>query len=78
MSPLSNVPGPEYRWDIVTTSDTVAAACIDWNRLATKVNLAATETQLTWRMAGIMIGLLASQGAPMVGLTVGLLQPLLS
>ena len=31
---------------------------------------------LTWRMVGIMVGLLAAQGALIVGLTVGLLQPL--
>ena len=47
-----------------------------WDHLATKADLAVLETRLTWRMVGIMVGLLAAQGALIVGLIVGLLQPL--
>ena len=52
-----------------------AAAGTDREYLATKADLASLETRLTWRMAGIMVGLMAAQGALMVGLVVGLLQP---
>ena len=54
--------------------DTLAAAGTDREYLATKADLATLETRLTWRMVGIMVGLLAAQGALIVGLVVGLLQ----
>ena len=55
--------------------DTLAAAGADREYLATKADLASLETRLTWRMVGIMAGLLAAQGALIVGLVIGLLQP---
>ena len=53
-----------------------AAAGTDREYFATKADFATLETRLTWRMVGIMVGLLAAQGALIVGLVVGLLQPL--
>ena len=56
--------------------DTLAAAGADREHLATKADLVVLETRLTRRMVGIMVGLLAAQGVLIVGLVVGLLQPL--
>ena len=59
---------------MATTFDTLAAA--DRHHLATKDDFAALGTRLTWRIASIMVELPTAQGAPIVVLIVGLLQPL--
>ncbi len=61
---------------MAATSGTLAAAGTDREYLAAKADLATLEARLTWRMVGIMVGLLAAQGALIVGLIVGLLRPL--
>ena len=61
---------------MAATFDILATAGTDREYLATKADLASLETRLTWRMVGIMVGLLAAQGVLIVGLVVGLLQPL--
>ena len=60
---------PEKAKAIVATARDAAGAGRD--SLATKADLAALETRLTWRMIGIVAVLLAAQGA----LIVTLLQP---
>ena len=60
----------------VVIDSATSATVTDREHLATKADLAVLETRLTWRMVGIMVGLLAAQGALIVGLIVGLLQPL--